>query len=253
MFHLDQILATAVLIAIRLSGLMVAAPFFGSTAIPVRVKGALTVVLTYLLYPVVSPVAAGRPLLVWLGWGASEFTIGLLIGLVMQFVFEAVSLAGAISGVQLGFSLESIIDPSTQASSNALAVFYQMITLYIFLQMNIHLWILKGLVASFHDIPLGGSISRPAAMTLLQMATEIWRVGLQIALPILAITVLIDTALGFLSKAAPQLPVLFVGISVKDVAGLLVLMSVVTFWPRFLSDQFWNALTATEHLLRLTQ
>lgn len=253
MLHLDQILSTAVLIAIRLSGLMMIAPFFGNPAIPVRVKGALTVVLTYLLYPVVAPVPAGHPLLVWIGWGASEFVIGLLVGLVMQFVFEAIAMAGTISGVQLGFSLESIIDPTTQASSNVMAGFYQMITLYIFLQMNIHLWILKGLMASFQIIPLGGAISQASAMSLLQLASGIWQVGLQIALPIIVITVLIDTALGFLSKAAPQLPVLFVGISIKDVAGLLILMSVVTFWPRFLSDQFWNAMTTTEHLLHLTR
>lgn len=253
MLHLDQILSTAVLIAIRLSGLMVVAPFFGSPAVPVRVKGALTVVLTYLLYPVVKPVTAGHPLLVWMGWGISEFVIGLLVGLVMQFVFESIAMAGTITGVQLGFSLESIIDPTTQASSNVMAGFYQMITLYIFLQMNIHLWILKGLIASFQLIPLGGSVSRTSAMSLLQVASGIWRVGLQIALPIVVITVMIDTALGFLSKAAPQFPVLFVGISLKDVAGFLVLMSVVTFWPRFLSDQFWNAMTTTEHLLHLTR
>lgn len=253
MLHLDQILSTAVLIAIRLSGLMMVAPFFGSTAIPVRIKGALTVVLTYLMYPVVAPVRLDRPMLVWMGWGISEFVVGLLIGLVIQFVFEAISMAGAISGVQLGFSLESIIDPTTQASSNVMAGFYQMITTYIFLQMNIHLWILKGLMSSFQIIPLGGGISQAAAMSLLQVASGIWQVGLQIALPIIVITVLIDTALGFLSKAAPQLPVLFVGISIKDVAGLLVLMSVVTFWPRFLSNQFWNAMTTTEHLLHLAR
>lgn len=251
--HVDQMLATAVLIAVRLSGMMMVAPFFGNSAIPVRVKGALTVFLTVVIYPLVPPVVSNRPLLVWLGWGISEFVIGLLIGLVMQFVLEAVALAGAISGVQLGFSLETIIDPTSQSSSNVLASFYQLVVLYIFLQMNVHLWILKGLIASFQYIPLGGAVSRAAALNLLQTAGGIWRVGLQIAMPIIAVTVLIDVALGFLSKASPQLPVLFVGISLKDVAGLLVLMTAVTFWPHFFASQFWNALTMTEHLLRLTR
>ncbi len=43
-------------IGVRLSGLMLFAPFFGSVVIPVRVKAILVIVLTLMLYPVVGQV-----------------------------------------------------------------------------------------------------------------------------------------------------------------------------------------------------
>ena len=44
--HLEQLLAAAVFTGARVSGLMVFCPFLGSSAIPMPVKAALTLLLT---------------------------------------------------------------------------------------------------------------------------------------------------------------------------------------------------------------
>ena len=51
-------------------------------------------------------------------------------------------------------------------------------------------------------------------------------IGIQIAAPVLAATLLADIALGLLGKASPQLPLMLLGPAVKSVLGLLVLI-----WP----------------------
>ena len=87
----------------RVSGLLLAAPFLGSAAVPPRIKIGLAFLLTLFLAPLVgtpSPTLSG-PLfaLVLLG----ELAIGLLLGLTLQFFFEAAQLAGQVCGVQMGY------------------------------------------------------------------------------------------------------------------------------------------------------
>jgi flagellar biosynthesis protein FliR len=78
-------------------------------------------------------------------------------------------------------------------------------------------------------------------------------VAVQIAGPVLVATVLADIALGYIGKAAPALPVLFVGFSVKSVLGLAVLGGAVAFWPTVLEGHFLKALAGTERLLHLVR
>jgi flagellar biosynthetic protein FliR len=78
-----------------------------------------------------------------------------------------------------------------------------------------------------------------------------WLIGVQIAAPILIATLLLDIAIGFLSKASPQLPALFIGISAKSLIGYMVLAASAALWPKLLEGQFTNALGWSEHLLRL--
>jgi flagellar biosynthetic protein FliR len=51
---LPAIITGLLTIAVRLSGLMLFAPFFGSSVIPPRVKAGLVMALTLLLFPTVA-------------------------------------------------------------------------------------------------------------------------------------------------------------------------------------------------------
>lgn len=76
-------------------------------------------------------------------------------------------------------------------------------------------------------------------------------VGLQIAAPVIVASLFADVALGFLGKASPQLPVLFIGISLKNLIGLALLGGGVSYWPRFFDARFTRALEASERILKL--
>ena len=77
--------------------------------------------------------------------------------------------------------------------------------------------------------------------------------AVQIAIPVLLATILIDVSLGFLGRASPQLPVLFVGISVKSVVAFLVVMGTLRFWPGMLEGYFGEALATSERLMHLAR
>src|SRR5271154_2697995 len=240
---LEKFLAHALPIGVRIGGMMTFAPFFGSEAFPARVKAAFVLVLTAMLYGVCPVPDLTLTVFSAIRIVLSEAVVGLMMGLSVQFVLEGAQLAGQLAGAQLGFSLAAIIDPQTNIETPVLTIFYQMIAMLIFLQLNVHHWILRAVVKSFGYIPVGtGVVTLGAVRELMRAAGGMWLIGVQIAAPVLLATMLIDVTIGFLSKASPQLPAMFIGISAKSLVGYALLAASVVLWPTLLENKFLNAL-----------
>ncbi|MGA3125289.1 MAG: flagellar biosynthetic protein FliR [Candidatus Korobacteraceae bacterium] len=249
---LESALAAAVFIGLRLSGLLLFAPGLSNNAVPARTKIAFVVAGVVLLWPIVPTPQLHLTRLSFAGIALNELLIGVIVGLLLNFIFDAAQFAGQVLGMQMGFSLATMIDPQSQADSAVLSVFYQTIVLLIFFALDVHHWILRALVSSFYYLPAGRSVLTFGRVeAVLHTASAIWVLGLQIAAPALIATVIADFVLAFIGKASPQLPVLFVGLSVKSVLGMLVTIAVMAAWPRFFSLQFANAVRWSEQTLHL--
>jgi len=252
---IERTLSAWMIAGSRVTGLLVVAPFMGSAAVPPRIKIGLAFLLTSFLVPMVpaSPAALSSPALIALLLG--EFAIGFLLGLTLQLIFEAGQIAGQVCGVQMGYSLASIINPdNSQADSAVLSTFYELILLLLFIQMSVPHWLLRGLARSFDYLPPGHfSLTWPAVSALFKFAEGMFVAGLQIAAPVVVASLFADVALGFIGKASPQLPVLFVGISLKNLLGLALLCGAVAYWPRFFDARFGRALDASERILKLAR
>jgi flagellar biosynthetic protein FliR len=245
-------LAQVVPVALRVGGLLSFAPFLGDRAIPNRIKAGLLIVLTALLVPVapVQPVLAGP--VEWVRMVLGEWLVGALMALSLAAVFEGMQFAGQLSGIQLGLSLATLFDPQSDADSPALSVFYNLITLLFFLQLDIHHWVLRALSRSFDYLPVGSAVATElVSRELVHVVGSLFVLGIQIAAPVLLATMMIDLVLGFLSKASPQLPVLLVGIPVKNLTGYALLMGAVTLWPGILERRFAFAIGAAERMLHM--
>jgi flagellar biosynthesis protein FliR len=252
-FNLEALLGGAVFTGARVSGLMVFCPFLGSDAVPAPVKAGLTLLLTILLHPLHGPAGLALGSWQWAEVALGEVMIGLMLGLVANFIFEAVLLAGQILGVQIGYSLANVFDPQTQADTPVLSEFHQLAALLIFLELDVHHWLLRALVRSFAYLPPAGGVSVTLSLAsgLLHAAGGIFLAGVQIAAPSLVATLVADMALGFLGKASPQLPVLFIGLAVKNLVGLAVLLAAIAYWPRVFGQQFAHGIQTAERLLHL--
>jgi len=250
---IERTLTTWMIAGSRVTGLLVVAPFLGSAAVPTRIKIGLAFLLTLFLAPLVPavPAALSAPALAVLLLG--EFAIGFLLGFTLQLIFEAGQIAGQVCGVQMGYSLASIVNPdNSQADSAVLSTFYELIVLLLFIQIGVPHWLLRGLARSFDYLPPGHlSLTGPAVSALFKFAAGMFVAGLQIAAPVLVASLFADVALGFIGKASPQLPVLFVGISIKNLLGLALMCGAVAFWPRFFDARFGRALDASERILKL--
>jgi flagellar biosynthesis protein FliR len=249
---LESILYHALPIALRVGGLMTFAPFLGSLSVPPRVKAAFTVALTALLYPICAVPETALTPASWTRLALGEAALGLAFGLCLQFVFEGALLAGQLVGFQFAFSLVNIIDPQTNVDTPVLSIFHQLFALLFFLQLNIHHWLLRGIAKSFEYVPVGSSVISAFAMKeLFRAAGGMWLVGVQIATPVLLATMLIDVTVGFLSKASPQMPAMFLSIPLKSMVGYAVLAIAVGLWPGIFEKQFTLALGWSERFLHL--
>ena len=239
-------------IGVRLSGLMLFAPFFGSVVIPVRVKAIFVIAMTLLLYPTVGHDLIPQQVTNWPFLIMTEFLVGIGMGIATNIVFEAIQLAGQVLGIQMGYSLINILDPLSQVDTTVMATFYQSIVMLLFLQMDVQLWLLRALAKSYQYVPPGTAhITGIFTLSILKSVGDVFGLGVQIAAPVLAATLAADVVLGLLGKSSPQMPLMLLGPAVKSLLGFTVLIATLKYWPDLFRRLFTDAVANGERVFHL--
>ncbi len=210
----------------RISVVLFLLPFFGGRTIPNTVKGALLLVLTLAVWPRLSFPADLFPMsplelpVMFLG----EAALGLTMGLMVRFLFAAVQTGGQLIGFQMGFAMVSVLDPDTGVSEAVSAHFLYMVSMLVFLAVDGHLHLLKGLAQSFALVPPGRLFLGPVVVRqVLEFSGQMFFLAVKIASPIIASIFLVDLALALIARTAPQMHVLTLGFPVKIGVGFLFL------------------------------
>ena len=112
--HLEQMLPAVVFVGARVAGLMVYCPFLASDAIPTKLKAALVLLITIVIYPLHGPLQLDLSSWQWVGMALQEVVIGLVLGLAANFMMEAPMMAGQILGVQMGYTLSMVLQEESQ-------------------------------------------------------------------------------------------------------------------------------------------
>ncbi|AXC09512.1 Flagellar biosynthesis protein FliR [Acidisarcina polymorpha] len=243
-------LIAMVLVAVRLSGLLVFAPIFSSLAIAMRVKAIFLLALSVLLAPVVAAFPRAH-LELGLGSIAGELTVGLLFGFLLSMVQEMLSFAGQVLGFQFSFSLVNLLDPNSSVQTPLLGQFFTLIGTLVLIAAGLDRVLVAALIRSFVDAPLGGVwLGAHTGLAVVGMAGGIFASALQMAAPALSATMLIEVTIALLGKISPQLPVLAITVPLKTIAGYVVLIGSLALWPRFIEARFSGLLDAAMKLLR---
>ena len=239
--QLDLWLAGFIWPFVRVLALVATDPFFGGHSIPRHVKVGLSVLLTVVLAPVlgvmpnVSPGSAAGLLIM-----AQQILIGVSMGMAMRIVFASFEMAGHLSGLQMGLGFATFFDPQRGTQTQSVSTFTGLLALLLFLSMNGHLVVIRALVESFYVLPVS---SQPLAVagwkTLVEWGGEIFKAGLLISLPVVAVMLVTNLAMGVLSRAAPQVNLLAVGFPISLGVGFYFLyLSIPYFTPIF--DRLFN-------------
>jgi flagellar biosynthetic protein FliR len=217
---------TYLLILVRVSFIFLVAPVFGSRIIPRRLKMALAAVLAMAVYPAV---ATGEPHSFDSFWSlipaiAGEATVGLIIGIASRLIFFSVQLAGFIAGFQMGFLVANTIDPQEGRNTPLIAQFQEIVALLLFLAIDGHHWLFKGLVGSYQIVPaFGASFSGAAAGTFVEMTGRVFVIALKLAAPVMVALLMTNFALGILARTVPQMNVFIVSFPLNISVGLLTM------------------------------
>jgi flagellar biosynthesis protein FliR len=239
------------LVLARVAGALVFVPLPGikSAAEPVRAVFALGFSLALAgRWPAIDP-AGVTPLTLAL-WALAEAGVGIAIGLAVAVSLEAFALAAQILGLQAGYAYASTIDPNTEADSGVLLVLAQLVAGLLFFALGLDREILKLFAWSLERVPPGTYVaSRPAAAALIQLGGALFAVGLRLALPVVALLVMVDVALALLGRLNQQLQLLSVAFPAKMLTALVVFSTIAAVFPRILLEIAGLSWTAARRAL----
>ncbi len=170
---------------------------------------------------------------------AAEIIIGFIIGYISQLVFTAVAIGGQLLGVQTGLGLANILDPIDNSHSSILTNLLNIFAIMIFLSINGLNWFFEALSMSFHTIPIGNIHASPKIlMIVLTSFNTLFISGIKIAAPIMGTVLILDAALGILSRIVPQIEIFILSFPFKIAGGLLILALSLKFIALLLNKMF---------------
>ena len=242
-------LSAMTLALVRVSGMLVFAPFFSSSALPVRSKAALVLTVAFLLAPLVAGLPNAHA---EIGFAAllGELAVGLVYGLTLALLQEMLLFAGQIAGVQFSFSLVNLLDPSTHIETPLLGDLFQLLGTLVVIAAGLDRILLASLIRSFHAVPLGGYALAPVTgLAIVRAAGGVFLAGVELAAPVLAATLLVEVAVALAGRLSPQLPVMSLTVPLKTLTGFAILAGSMALWPRFIESRFAGLLDLAERLI----
>lgn len=234
------------LVMFRLTGIFVFAPMFGSSAIPVRVKVMLALVLAVCVYPMVPPQTPIGLSVMTLGAAVgSELLIGVAIGYGASLPLTAIQMGGMMMGQQLGLGLAQVFNPDFGEQTDVMGQFFFIVALTIFILLDGHHALLSVLVHSFDRIPLGGFIPGESVLQLMVgLLGAMYELAIRVAAPLLCIVFLETIAMGFVARTVPQMNILSLGFPLRILIGLLLIMAALAAMNDALAESIRQSMRA---------
>lgn len=234
----------------RILALISSAPVLGNKQIPIRVKIALAMLITFVVAPTVNVPAGIDPasaqgLLVLI----QQLLVGLAMGFAMRLIFTAVEMAGDLAGMQMGLGFASFYDPVNASYTPVIAQFLGILATLAFLSMNGHLYMLAALSDSFQAFPISANLPSAAAFrTLAEWGTTIFTHALQLSMPLIGALMITNLALGILTRSAPQLNIFAVGFPITLTVGFATLALSLPYLGPMLDHVIGEALDTMQRI-----
>jgi flagellar biosynthetic protein FliR len=244
-----QFLTAGLLVMIRLSGLMVFAPFFSSPAIAPRIKAGFLFALTVLLAPAVAAIPSARATLDMTAV-LGELGVGLVFGLSLMLLNEALLFAGTLLGMQFSFSLVNLMDPNSMIETPVLGQMLGWLGVLVLVGAGLDRTLLAAVVRSFSAVPVGhAAMQARTGAALAAMAGGVFLAGLQLAAPVVAAALVVEVTIGLIARMSPQLPAMVMGVPLKTLVSYGVLIGSLAVWPSWIERHFTALLDAATKLM----
>lgn len=222
------------MVLIRVSAFVMTAPFLSYRSIPIRVKAAISVFLTIVVAQAVPEVSfsyggvVGYAVLI-----LKEIIVGCVLGFMCSLCFYIVSFAGQFMDIEMGLSMASTFDPTSNMQVTITSNIYNYFLMLTMVVTNMHYYIIRAIVDSFRYFNVGQAVIRSEGIKTLivDFMGNYLLIALRIVLPMFCCMLMLNVVLGVLTKAAPQMNMFVVGIQLKVMAGLIVLILMVQTFP----------------------
>lgn len=215
--------------------MIMTAPFFSSAAFPAQVKIFFAIITSVLLYPVIPAqnvlIAADSGALFLATAIILEVLVGVALGLVGQLIFAGLELAGRFISLKIALGFASVVDTMTQQQSSIVSNLFSMLAVLVFLAIDGEKIYISALVQSFDAIPVQQAQIELAGPYMLEIATYLFVIGVQITAPFLIVLFLLDLSLAIFARIMPQANIMFIALPLKIGVGFLLLILIVPYLP----------------------
>ena len=234
---------TIFLLTLRITAYFFAVSIFFPTGTPGRLKGCLALILAWgvALGADSSGISSIDNNYFIAFFAISEIMTGLILGFITNLIFEVVKMAGAWMDIHAGFSMISILDPTTKTTSTLLGNLSYFISMAFFFIIDGHHIIINLLVESTKIIPVGKSIVyQETLMGVMETIFNYFALGVKMSIPLVLIIVITDVCLGLISRTVPTIPIMVFGMPIKNTLGLMTYIILLPLMLKVVSSAIHN-------------
>jgi flagellar biosynthesis protein FliR len=246
---LPKLTTAWLLISLRIAATLLMTPVFHAAYIPLSVRVLLVLSLSLAVGAGYGD-SAEVPEDLWQA-ALAELALGCTLGLGILCAFAAISFGARLMDAVVGFGMAQVLDPVTQHQIPVLSALLEVLAVVMFVVLDGHHALLRGLTYSLAIVPLGHAWpSEAAAGPIARQFCGLFGLGFLLVAPVVLCMVLVEAALGVLARGLPQMNMLLLGAPVKIAAGVLALSAWVYGMGRVMEQIFagiattWTALFA---------
>ncbi len=207
----------------RILALLATAPLTGAAQVAAPVKIGLAILITAVVAPTMAipeiDPGSGAGLLLL----ARETALGIAMGMAMRVIFSGITAAGDVIGLQMGLGFAQFYDPQSNGQVPVIGQYINLLATLTFLSLNGHLVMISTLIESFQAVPVDAA-GAGQWLLLAQSGGMVMRAAILLSLPLIATLLVVNAALGVLTRAAPQLNIFAIGFPITMMVGFFALM-----------------------------
>lgn len=243
---------TVLLVSLRVGAIVLMTPVFNFINLPLRIRVLLVLALSAFLVTGLDlklPETALRSPAGLVSAAAGELAIGSVLAFALFATFSVFQLAGRILDVQLGFGVAGLIDPATNVGAPLLGTLLNLTAVITFFLIGGHELLIRGLAFSLTELRPGSPLHAPSLAPVMAQFGALFVGGAAIAAPVMVVVFLVDVAMAIMARTMPQMNILFVGLPLKILVGLMVLAFALDFFGPVYSQIFAQLFSAWQAML----
>ncbi len=215
------------LIFLRVGAMVMLLPAIGEAVVPPRIRLGLALMLALCLGPIAGPTLPPMPQSVGDMGGQlfKELFIGLMLGSILQIVQVALDIAGEIMAIQTTLAFSQTANPAEAQPGASVASFLALVGVALIFSTNLdHMFI--GAMARSYTLfpPTKPAPIDDAAMLALKTFADTFKLGIQLAAPVIAFSLVFNVATGLIGRLMPQFQIFFAASPMSVLLGLSVFM-----------------------------
>lgn len=244
-FVLSQ-LSTFLFIFCRVGAALMIMPAFGDAYVSPRIRLLFGLALSALLTPVLIEKMPALPAsTLMLGMLLiTEIFVGAFIGMIARTILSVLHVAGTIIAYQSSLAVSSIFDPVTGTQTAVLSNFMTIVGVTIMLALNLHHYMLAGVVESYNlFVPGNYPMVEDMMKYHIKLLSDCFALGVMLAAPHIVFSFIFNLMAGLMARLMPNFQTFYVMMAPQIMVAFILVFAIIAVvmevFASFAQDQLF--------------